>query len=52
MVRFSVNAAMTRAQLDHVLNVCDAVRDEVGMAQWPSTLRLARDEKKRELSMA
>ncbi|MBZ2190168.1 quorum-sensing autoinducer CAI-1 synthase [Alcanivorax sp. JB21] len=52
MVRFSVNAGLTRAQLDHVLRVCDVVREEVGMAQWPSTQRLARDVTKRELSMA
>lgn len=39
LVRLSVNAGMTRAELDHVLRACAAVREKVGMWQWPSTLR-------------
>ena len=42
LVRFSVNAGMTREQLDHVLRVCAEIRDEVGMAEWGSTRRLQR----------
>lgn len=50
MVRFSVNAALTREQLDHVIRVCELVREEVGMAEWPSTIRLLRDVSKREVA--
>jgi CAI-1 autoinducer synthase len=39
LIRFSVNSALTREQLDHVIDVCEAVREEVGMHDWVSTRR-------------
>lgn len=46
MIRFSVNAGLSRQALDRVLGVCREIRDEVGMASWPSTLRLERDKRR------
>lgn len=42
LVRFTVNSDLTRYQLDHALNICDDIRDEVGMHTWASTLRKKR----------
>lgn len=42
IIRFSVSANLKSEQLDRVLEVCETVRGEVGMADWPSTRRLAR----------
>ncbi|MBA3980246.1 MAG: hypothetical protein C0462_06535 [Alcanivorax sp.] len=46
MIRFSVNAGLSRQALDRVLGVCREIRDKVGMASWPSTLRLERDKRR------
>jgi CAI-1 autoinducer synthase len=42
LVRLTVNASLTRDQLDHVLRVCADIRDKVGMVDWPSTRRKRR----------
>lgn len=42
MIRFSINAGLTLNQVGRVLDVCAAIRDEVGMWDWPSTRRLQR----------
>ncbi|CAM5282350.1 hypothetical protein GCM10010329_43610 [Streptomyces spiroverticillatus] len=39
--RLSVHSELTAADLDRVLAGCAAVRDEVGLATWKSTRRLA-----------
>ena len=39
LVRFTVNSELTRAQLDHVLAVCDDIREEVRPEEWASTRR-------------
>jgi CAI-1 autoinducer synthase len=39
LMRFSVNSEITYEQLDHILRVCDEIRDEVGMREWRSTKR-------------
>ena len=39
LIRFTVNSELTRAQLDHVLAVCDEIRDEVAVGEWASTRR-------------
>lgn len=39
LIRLSVNASLTRAQLDHVIAVCADIRDEVDMWSWASTRR-------------
>ncbi len=42
LIRLSVNAGLSMRQLERVVAVCAAIRDEVGMAEWPSTRRLSR----------
>jgi CAI-1 autoinducer synthase len=39
LIRFSLNAALSREQLDRILGVCGHIRHEVGMAEWASTRR-------------
>lgn len=39
LIRLSVNASLTQAQLDHVIAVCAEIRDEVDMWNWASTRR-------------
>ncbi|MCX7148881.1 MAG: quorum-sensing autoinducer CAI-1 synthase [Rhodocyclales bacterium] len=42
LMRFSVNAALTDAELDRIVSVCRDIRDEVDLASWPSTRRKLR----------
>jgi CAI-1 autoinducer synthase len=42
LIRFTVNCGLSRAELDRVLAVCAGIRDEVGLASWPSTRRRGR----------
>lgn len=42
LVRFSVSAGLTDDQLVRVLEVCRDIREEVRLAEWPSTRRLQR----------
>lgn len=42
LVRFSLNAGLSQAQLDSILRVCAEIRDDVGMWQWKSVLRKQR----------
>lgn len=42
LMRFSVHAGLARADLEHLVGVCREIRDEVGMAAWPSTRRKQR----------
>ncbi len=39
LIRFTVNCGHTRQELDHVISVCRDIRDEVDLANWPSTRR-------------
>jgi CAI-1 autoinducer synthase len=39
LVRFTLNCALGRAELDRVIDVCADIREEVGMAEWRSTRR-------------
>lgn len=39
LIRLSVNASLTRAQLDRIIDACEAIRDEVDMWNWASTRR-------------
>lgn len=41
LVRISVNAALGEPELERFVEVCDEIRDEVDMWNWPSTRRLA-----------
>jgi len=40
LVRLTINAALREDDIARVLAACAAIRDEVGMARWPSTRRL------------
>lgn len=42
LIRLSMNAGLTRGELDHVIKVCRDIRDEVDLANWPSTRRAQR----------
>jgi CAI-1 autoinducer synthase len=42
IIRFTVNCGLTKGELDRVLIVCADIRDEVGLASWPSTRRRGR----------
>jgi len=42
IIRFSVSANLKGDELQRILDVCAEIRDQVGMANWPSTRRLAR----------
>ncbi len=42
LIRFTVNCGLGNADLARVIDVCADIRDEVGLASWPSTRRKAR----------
>lgn len=42
LMRFSVHAALTLADLDRIVGTCRDIRDEVDLANWPSTRRMQR----------
>lgn len=42
LMRFSVNAALTDAELERIVAVCREIRDEIDLASWPSTRRKLR----------
>ncbi|WP_423824001.1 alpha-hydroxyketone-type quorum-sensing autoinducer synthase [Salinisphaera sp. SPP-AMP-43] len=42
LIRLSLNSSLTRQELDHVIKVCRDIRDEVDLANWPSTRRAQR----------
>lgn len=42
LIRFTVNCGLTNAELDQIIRVCDAIRDEVKMSEWRSTQRSLR----------
>jgi CAI-1 autoinducer synthase len=46
LIRFSMSANMTPEQIDTILQVCADIREEVGMRNWASTRRLARQVKR------
>ncbi len=52
IIRFTVNCGLTRDELDRVLAVCAEIRDEVGLASWPSTRRRGRQARGAVQSMA
>lgn len=39
LMRLSINALLTDAELERIVAVCRDIRDEVGLADWPSTRR-------------
>jgi CAI-1 autoinducer synthase len=43
LIRLSVNAALTDAQIARIVDVCAVIREEVGLRNWPSTRRMQRD---------
>jgi CAI-1 autoinducer synthase len=43
LMRLSVNCGLSDGQLNRIIEVCDAIRDEVGLTEWASTRRRRRD---------
>jgi len=43
MIRFSLTASLSDHDVSRILQVCKAIRAEVGMSEWRSTLRLGAD---------
>ncbi len=41
IIRFTLNCGLSRRELDRIIEVCADIRQEVGMAEWRSTLRKA-----------
>lgn len=39
LIRLTVHSELTPLELDRVIDVCAEIRDEVGLAHWPSTRR-------------
>lgn len=39
LIRFSINALLTEAELERIVEVCRDIREEVDMQNWPSTRR-------------
>ncbi|NTV25329.1 MAG: quorum-sensing autoinducer synthase [Chlorobiaceae bacterium] len=44
LMRFSLNSDLRMEELDYVLNVCEEIRDEIGMWNWKSTRRKRNDQ--------
>lgn len=42
LIRFTINCGLTEGELGRIADVCREIRDEVGLASWPSTRRKAR----------
>lgn len=40
LMRLSVHASLKQAELERIVRVCEAIRDEVGLDQWASTRRM------------
>ncbi|TFW14974.1 alpha-hydroxyketone-type quorum-sensing autoinducer synthase [Duganella callida] len=40
LVRLTLNAGLTRAQLDRIVHACDEIRGQAGLEEWSSTRRL------------
>jgi len=43
LVRLSINAALSAQELERIVDVCEEIRDEVQMWNWPSTRRNERN---------
>lgn len=42
LMRFSVNAGLADSDLEHIIETCRDIRDEVDLSNWPSTRRMLR----------
>ncbi len=40
LIRFAVHRSLSQADLERIVAVCDRMKQEVGMEQWPSTRRI------------
>ena len=43
LMRFSINCALTDAHLKRIVDVCDSIREQVGLHAWASTRRRRND---------
>lgn len=46
LIRFSVNTGLSDGDIDRIVRVCREIRDEIGVADWPSTRRLSRGSRR------
>lgn len=46
LIRFSVNTGLSEGDIDRIVRVCREIRDEIGVADWPSTRRLSRGSRR------
>jgi len=46
LIRFSVNTGLADGDIDRIVRVCREIRDEIGVADWPSTRRLSRGNRR------
>jgi CAI-1 autoinducer synthase len=47
LIRLSINAALTPAELERIVTVCADIRERVELDKWPSTRRLAASSPRR-----
>lgn len=47
LVRLTLNAGMNDADVEHLIGACAAIRDEVGLTDWPSVRRAMRRSEER-----
>ena len=47
LVRLTLNAGMTDADVEHLVGACAAIRDRIGLADWASVRRARRSEQER-----
>jgi CAI-1 autoinducer synthase len=43
MVRLTLNSGLTDMEIEHVINVCAEIREEVDLKNWPSSIRLKKE---------
>lgn len=52
LIRLSINAGLSREELDHVIRVCAEIRDEVDLESWASTRRKVRTRQSQRVAEA
>jgi CAI-1 autoinducer synthase len=43
LIRLSINATLSTLEIERIVNACAAIREDVGLENWPSTRRMQRD---------
>lgn len=50
LIRFSIHAGLSDAEIERIICTCRDIRDEVDLANWPSTRRLNRSKRQQDAS--